>query len=174
MRKAHIALLMAFSVLLLPASSPYYGVEIVEPHNGAVNLGIDGKTFSWRTWNEANKYELQLAEDLRFDYMVVTAILSDTTYAYSGKLQYSTTYFWRVRALDGNGWRWNTPSKVPSDWSMAFFITEDAPAEPLPPPAPPKPFIPPTAWIASGAACSVIILAIVISLIRKSHRRRLP
>ena len=106
-------------------NTPYYGVQLLSPNNGGIGVATSPTQFSWSPWKEATKYEFDLAKDSEFKQMVTTANTTTTTaYSYSGALDYSTSYFWRVKALEVNG------QNIPSDWSATFsFQTEPAPAQ---------------------------------------------
>ena len=164
MRIAYIVLVTAISVIFLTAFTPYFGVELLEPQDGSIDLGTDNATFSWKPWQGAERYQFQLAEDLDFNYMVENTTLTATDYFFDHKLKYGTTYFWRVRAVEIKGSEW------PSDWSQAYFVTEDAPLPLTPVPA--QLSIPVTVWVASGAASAVILISVIVALVRKALRGR--
>jgi len=77
-------------------------------------------------------YEFQVASDQPFTRLIAAGIVNEgsgqTTFS-SSTLPYSGTFFWRVRASDG---------ETTSDWSVVqVFRTPAAPAPPPPPPPPP-------------------------------------
>jgi hypothetical protein len=71
-------------------------------------------------------YKLVLAKDSAMSDIIVEADVPATAYKYEGTLDYSTSYFWRVKAIE----------PFPSDWSATFcFQTNAAPIPPQPPQA---------------------------------------
>jgi hypothetical protein len=137
-------------------NTPYYGVQLLSPANGGIGIATKPTQFSWSPWQDATKYEFDLAKDSEFKQMVTTANTTTTAYSYSGALDYSTSYFWRVKALEVNG------QNIPSDWSATFsFQTEAAPAAPTAPPA--EPATPLWVWviIAIGAILSIVTLILI-------------
>ena len=93
--------------------------------------------------------------------MLVTATTTTTGYEYNGTLDYSTNYFWRVKALEVNG------ENIPSDWSATFsFQTEGAPAPAAPAPA--EPATPLWVWVIIAIGAILVIVTLV--LIFKTRR----
>ena len=84
-------------------NTPYYGVQLLSPNNGCLGCKVKPASFSWSPWKEATKYQFDLAKDPEFKQLVVTATTTTTGYEYNGTLDYSTNYFWRVKALEVNG-----------------------------------------------------------------------
>jgi hypothetical protein len=143
-------------------NTPYYGVQLLAPDNGCVSCKVKPASFSWSPWKEATRYEFVLAKDTGFTKVIKQATTSTTGYEYDGALDYSTNYFWRVRAIEVNG------QPIPSEWSATFsFQTEPPPSTPLP--APPEPATPLWVWIVIAAGTLLVILTLV--LIIKSSRR---
>ena len=144
-------------------NTPYYGVQLLAPANGCAGCRIKPASFSWSPWKEANKYEFVLGKDPEFKQVVITANPTTSAYEYSGTLDYSTNYFWRVRALEVSG------LNIPSDWSATFsFQTEAAPAAPSAPAS--EPATPLWVWvvIALGAALVIAVLVLLMRTQRKS------
>ena len=127
--------------------------------------------FTWAAYKNATGYELQVAvagsaADFTADKLVVdltgaNALGNVTSYYLAEPLEYSTAYFWRVRALTAAG---------SSDWSGSTgFLTRDAPVEPTPPvivePPAPAPQIVPGyiyAIIAVGAILVIVVLVLIV------------
>jgi len=142
-------------------NTPYYGVQLLAPNNGCIGCKVKPASFSWSPWKEATKYQFDLATDPEFKSLVVTATTTTTGYEYSGTLNYSTNYFWRVKALEVNG------QNIPSDWSATFSMqTEPAPAPPAPPPA--EPATPLWVWVI--IAIGAILVIVTLILIFKTRR----
>jgi len=142
-------------------NTPYYGVQLLAPNNGCIGCKVQPASFSWSPWKEATKYQFDLATDPEFKSLVVTATTTTTGYEYSGTLNYSTNYFWRVKALEVNG------QNIPSDWSATFSMqTEPAPAPPAAPPA--EPATPLWVWVI--IAIGAILVIVTLILIFKTRR----
>jgi len=143
-------------------NTPYYGVQLLAPNNACTGCKVKPAFFSWSPWKEATKYQFDLATDPEFKSPVVTTTTTTTGYEYSGTLNYSTNYFWRVKVLEVNG------QNIPSDWSATFSLqTEPAPAPPTPPPA--EPPIPVWVWVLIVIGAILVIVTLI--LIFKSRRR---
>jgi hypothetical protein len=142
-------------------NTPYYGVQLLSPNNGCLGCKTKPASFSWSPWKEATKYQFDLSKDPEFKQLVVTATTTTTGYEYQGTLDYSTNYFWRVKALEVNN------QNIPSDWSATFsFQTEPAPAPPAPPPA--EPATPLWVWVI--IAIGAILVIVTLILIFKTRR----
>jgi hypothetical protein len=135
-------------------NTPYYGVQLLSPNNGCFGCKVKPAAFSWSPWKEATKYQFDLAKDSEFKQMVVTATTTTTGYAYNGTLDYSTNYFWRVKALEVKG------QNIPSDWSATFsFQTEPSPAPEKPAPA--TPATPLWVWVVIATISLMVIVTII-------------
>ncbi|MCX6005088.1 MAG: hypothetical protein NT082_05385, partial [Chloroflexi bacterium] len=138
-------------------NSPYYGVQLLAPDNGCQGCKVKPVSFSWSPWKEATLYEFVLAKDAEFSKIIKKAVTPVTAYEYDGALDYSTNYFWRVRATEING------GPIPSDWSATFsFSTESAP----PPGAalPGEPATPIWVWVVIGVGAVLVILTMILIL----------
>ena len=142
-------------------NTPYYGVQLLSPNNGCLGCKVKPASFSWSPWKDATKYQIDLAKDPEFKQLVVTSTTTTTGYEYNGTLDYSTNYFWRVKALEVNG------QNIPSDWSATFsFQTESAPAAAAAPPeAPATPL-----WVWVIIAIGAILVIVTLILIFKTRR----
>ncbi|MBW2675026.1 MAG: hypothetical protein JRD89_16710, partial [Deltaproteobacteria bacterium] len=152
---------------------------ILQPALGAEDVSIR-PTFTWTEVPGAT-YEFVLAEDLGledpFEIIDYSATADINAHVAREELKYSTTYYWRVRAVvDGK----------PGPWVTGLFTTMAKPEEPPPPvevvqqPPPPAPEItleiPPSPppvqvipdyllWviIAVGA---VLVIAVIVLIVR--------
>jgi len=102
------------------------------PEDGAVNVPLN-PLFQWSAVAGADGYELVASEDIDYDMPVLTAggdyTLSDNAWQPDVNLLYDTTYYWKVRAVNGDDC---------SDWSRtAAFTTEAEPETPPPTSTPP-------------------------------------
>jgi len=86
--------------------------------------------FQWSSLKWATGYEFQLAKDPNFNDIVVNktgadALGATTVYQPVTKLDYNTTYYWRVRGIGAS---------TETDWSpVTGFTTMAEPVEPAPP-----------------------------------------
>lgn len=114
-----------------PAAPGGTTITAISPALGASDVPIT-TTFSWPAVTGAVSYEWQLAADtgqttdkfyLKDDVQGPTVNAVKPT----EDLKYSTTYWWRVRAVNSAG--------VKGDWTTSFFTTAAAPVvvEPTPP-----------------------------------------
>jgi hypothetical protein len=146
--------------------------------------------FNWSSFKFANGYEFQLAMDADMtdfvaDMSGANALGNITSYQPASLLEYSTTYYWRVRAILGTATAF-------SDWSAVVgFTTEAVPVAPEPteiiveptpititPAAPPPPAPAPAApvdtatpayiWAIIGIGAVLVI--VVITLIVRTRR----
>jgi hypothetical protein len=83
----------------LPTASPYPTVTLFNPTYGSINV-TTSPGFSWSAMPKTTKYEFILAKDAALQQIIVKAEVSTTSYLYDGKLDYGTTYFWQVRAIE--------------------------------------------------------------------------
>ena len=95
-------------------------IEALSPDNGCTSYRVSGGSFSWSPYKDTTKYKFVLAKSASFSDVVDLAEVAGTTYKYNGTLDYSTTYFWKVMAIE----------PAPSNWSATFSFR----AEPAPPP----------------------------------------
>ena len=138
-------------------NTPYYGVQLLSPNNGCIGCRVKPASFSWSPWKDATKYEFALGKDPEFKQIVVTANPTTSAYEYGGTLDYSTNYFWRVRALEVNG------LNIPSDWSATFsFQTEPAPASPAAPLT--ETATPLWVWVVIALGAALVIAVIVLMM----------
>jgi hypothetical protein len=105
---------ITFFEVLEPTWCPW----LLSPSNGSAGQSINHPSFSWKAFNDTIKYQFALSTDSGMSNMVNEAEVSANSYEYDGALNYSTYYFWRVRALE--------PEL--SEWSATFtFQTAAAP-----------------------------------------------
>ncbi|MBA7518064.1 hypothetical protein ES705_10130 [subsurface metagenome] len=103
------------------------------PSPGAIDVALR-PTFQWASVAGATSYEMELADNPFFANASVKKPLTHTTWTWDTDLEYSSTYYWRVRAVkSGRGILTNY-----SSWSEATFQTMDKPAPPVAPSAPPQ------------------------------------
>ena len=77
--------------------------SLISPSNGAQDQLVK-PTFSWSTFSDANSYDLEIAEDMDFINIAHTKLnLTSTNYTIPTSLNFSKTYFWRVRGINSCG-----------------------------------------------------------------------
>lgn len=100
-------------------STDYYGLQALTPVNGCTGCPVSPVPFSWSGYPNTIKYRFILAKDPQLQNVVVEDFTTTTSYELKGSLEYDTSYFWQVSAVE----------PVPSDVSALFtFHTIPAPA----------------------------------------------
>jgi len=96
----------------------YASVHAFTPANGCAACPVKPVSFSWSGYQGTSKYRFLLARDSQLQNVVVDGLTSTTSYALSEALEYDTSYYWQVMAVE----------PIPSDPSSVFtFHTESAP-----------------------------------------------
>jgi len=143
----------------LPVNTSYYGVRLLSPGNNCTGCSVKSPSFSWSGLNETAKYRFILARNAELTDVIVNAEVYSTAYTYAGTLDYNTSYFWRVMAIE----------PVPSDPSATFtFITEPE-VVPVPElPQPEKPAVTPLwVWVIIGIGSALIIVVLVFIMLAR-------
>ena len=110
-----------FSFQTVVVTTPYYGPQLLSPSNGSTGIPVSSVSFSWSPYEDATHYRFVLARDAALTNVVVEADVTTTAYEFTGTLDYSANYFWRVKTTAPTG----------SGWSATFsFQTESAPTPP--------------------------------------------
>jgi hypothetical protein len=98
---------------------------LVYPANNATGLDLTF-TFIWYAINNVSDYKIQISTQSNFSSITDSVVVTTNQYSIpSGKLNNSTTYYWRVYATNENG-----PGPWSSVWNFTTIII------PPPPPAP--------------------------------------
>ena len=142
---------------------------LTAPDDGASNLALEGIGFTWQAIDDASyDFTLSANSDLSSPIASETGI-SGTAYAFDGELDYSTTYFWTVVAMDGGN--------VVGSSDVSTFTTRPEPTEPpaLPEypayPDYPEPVQPSTpAWVWVVIAMGAVLVIVIIVLIFRTRR----
>ncbi len=121
--------------------------------------------FAWDAVVGATSYEVQIATDEAFSNIVASGTTTVNAFTPAAALDYSTVYFWRVRAVkDG----------VYGAWAVCIFTTAAEPAEPVePPPAvviTQEEITPTWIWVIIGIG-GALTIAVVILIVTT---RRVP
>jgi glucose/arabinose dehydrogenase len=102
--------------------SPPGVVALISPEDGAVDVAVD-PVLSWEAVAQGTGYRVQVSGDAGFTSLIVDeAGLEETEFEVSG-LDFETTYFWRVMAINDAG---------DGEWSQVWsFVTEEEPLVPV-------------------------------------------
>jgi hypothetical protein len=99
------------------------GLAIDSPSDGATGVSVT-PTLQWEDAVQAQSYDVEVATDAGFTNIVFSRTgVTNESVAVSPELNTSTTYYWRVRALNPCG---------DSGWVSASFMTEAAPGDCVP------------------------------------------
>ncbi len=144
---------MKFTVKECSASEgeTYLAPLLLVPEIGAKNIGRS-PTFSWKGFPPTTEYEFILAKDNALNQTVVSEKVSTTTYQYKGYLDWDTTYYWQVRAID----------PVLSESSIGTFTVMPAPK-----PSAPTPPTPSWIWITIGLLAFLDVVFIAFCFIKR-------
>jgi len=155
----------SFSTLMGEAQwNPFQGPVTEYPYPGSSNVSIN-PTFAWNKADWASGYEFVLSANADYSDPLVEVTVDNPVYAYEGTLAYSTTYYWKVRAVSAT---------TDSNWAEGVFTTMAKPVEVVPPPPPVE--IPPTpapispAWIWAVVIIGAVLVIAVIVLIVTTRR----
>ena len=149
--------------------NPFADADNVAPAPGAAGVSIR-PAFQWNPSGSATGYEFELSKNpgttaRGYFVEVVTSAtganaLGNTVWLCDQDLEYSTTYYWHVKAVT---------SATKSVWGTGVFTTEAAPAAPEPPPPPPPPTPEPTTpayiWAVIGIGAA-LCLAVIVLIVR--------
>ncbi|MFC1956315.1 hypothetical protein ACFLWZ_07385 [Chloroflexota bacterium] len=156
--------------------NPFKGGVSEAPDPGATGVSLT-PTFAWNAADWTTTYDFVLAKDAAFSDTIVNKTVEGTTYLSESALDYSTTYYWKVRAEGASSY---------SEWATSVFTTMAEPEEPPPPvvveenppativippapiveiPATPAPITPAFIWaiIIIGA---ILVIAVIVLIIR--------
>ena len=144
-------------------------VKLIAPKQGDTVYQRTGVGFSWTSVYDVNKYTFVLSAKPDLSGALATAEVNGTAYAYSGTLDYETTYYWQVTA-----WKGSTMMSQSDIGTFAIAAEEYIPPEPQPTP-PPVINIPPTlqitpTWIYAVIGIGAALIVVVIVLIVRSRR----
>jgi hypothetical protein len=168
-----------FVLVAAPEAPPLDTPAIQAPEAGATNVPIT-PTFMWTEIEDADTYELELANNYTFiSPLISVQYLPNNVYGVMEELDYSSTYFWRVRAS-------TSVMGIAGDegeWVVGVFSTVAEPVTPTPAvvveetPAPviqvpaaqpppviemPAPTTPGYIWAIIGIGAILVIVVIVL------------
>ncbi|MDD5511239.1 MAG: hypothetical protein PHI12_10570 [Dehalococcoidales bacterium] len=144
-------------------------VQLIAPEQGAVVAQRTGVGFSWSSVYDATTYSFVLSANPDLSGALASADVSGTAYAYSGTLDYGTTYYWQVTA-----WKDGTMLSQSDIGTFAvaaeeYIPPEPEPAEPVVIDIPATQQITPM-WIYAMIGIGAALVVVVIVLIVRSRR----
>jgi hypothetical protein len=146
--------------------------EINSPMDGATDVRLR-PTFAWTMLEGADQYELEIATNSQFQDAIKSLMLDATVYGMAADLEYSTTYYVRVRGLKTEGAGATFRITERGEWINTVFTTMDEPPPPVEPPPPDDPPIivlpeaetPVYVWVIIGIG-GVLIIAVIVLIVR--------
>jgi hypothetical protein len=121
---------IAATLTTIPDVVKIYSFAVIEgwgvfnplsPPYNCTSCPREGLLFVWEPYRDTTEYNLILARDADMTEVVKVVNTPFNAYQFDGKLDYNTTYYWRLKEIQPRL----------SDWSIPFsFRTEAAP--PLP------------------------------------------
>lgn len=165
------------------------GPELINPEAEATGVAIK-PVFEWSAVAGAEGYELIVSTKASLDNPVILKIndyaLPDTTWECNIKLDYDTTYYWKVRAIIDEAYStWSTvgtftTKKEPESPPETASSTEEIPPEEEPE-SPPEESPPPTTTTTTeptkylmGAPLTAAIILLLVIALRLARGRRRP
>ena len=173
--------------LCTAASATLTTPTLLAPETGDDTVSLT-PTFAWGAVTGAAGYYFELADNANFVAPLVKldgdlGRLIVTAYHYAPELEYSTAYYWRVKAVSGTVGAGDLAQSV---WASGVIITMDVPEEATPPvvieqqPAAPAPIIKPIVEVVTPAATpitpawiyaiigvgAVLVIAVIVLIVR--------
>ena len=140
-------------------STEYYGLQALAPINGCAGCPIGPVSFSWSGYPETTRYRFILARDSQLQNIVAEGFTTTTSYELEGMLEYDTSYFWQVSAIE----------PVPSDASAVFtFHTISAPVSVALQSETSTPSMP--SWAIAIIIIGIALISLVILMIIRARR----
>jgi hypothetical protein len=134
-----------------PVVAESAAITLFSPPYGARGVSRS-PAFSWSPMFRSATYEFILAEDAALQHVIVKTNVSQTSYLYDGKLDFNTSYFWQVRAIE----------PAISDPSPVGTFTVVAAGAPVGP-ATKKPPSPIPFWVWGVIAVCTALVAVIIA-----------
>jgi len=135
------------------AVGPMAAVTLTNPGNGAIGVAVSNIPFTWDAVADSTGYEFSLTNAATGTDVVSATSVSGTTYTYTGTLDYSTSYYWTVKAMKD--------TTVFGD-ATATFTTG---AEAVVPPAPAT-----ASWLWVIIALAAVVWLVILVLIFRTRR----
>jgi hypothetical protein len=147
---------MSFTVKTASSVKGMHIAPILEvPQSGSRDVSRS-PSFSWIGFPDTTKYGFILAKDAELAEIIINEELPTSAYQYGSKLDWGTTYFWQVRALE----------PVPSEPVTNTFtvMLQPKPTATTPIPLPATPF---WIWLIIGILASLNVVVIVFCFTRR-------
>jgi len=142
-----------------PVRTDYYGIAAFTPSNGCLSCPVQPVSFSWSGYQGTTRYRFTLARDNELQDIVVEATVPTTAYALEQALEYETSYFWQVMALE----------PIPSDPSPVFTFRTESQPQPVQQEAPATNVIPAWAWAVIAVGSCLIILVVILAIMARKR-----
>jgi hypothetical protein len=147
--------LLIISISVIPNKISATGWPMDAYPQNVKDMPITNIAFNWTPHIGTTAYTFALASDTGFNDLVRTVELSKPAYLYSGRLDYSADYFWRVRGSQ----------PLPTSWSASYYFqTMSRPVEQNKVVDSPVDY---SIWIILGAA--VFFIAVIIILVFRTR-----
>jgi hypothetical protein len=131
-------------------NAPVQGVQLLSPVSSCAGYPVTAVPFTWSPYKETTRYRFTMAKDAGLTDIISAAEVATSSYVYQGTLDYNSSYFWQVMAIQ----------PAPSDPSPVFSFTTQAQQLPQTKTTVTEPATPLWAWIAIGIG-GFLILAVV-------------
>ena len=160
--------------LILAQELPY--PDPLLPKTGAEDVAITLIVFSWKPFyagTEEYTFELSTKYDMSDDVFQAVTKNRVTTYTYRGKLEYDTTYWWRVMATKPLGGEWSPVSSFTTKTAAADSTNAASPGTSSDSASGSLiASLKDIGWpIIGGIAAGIIILIVVLVLLLRPPRR---
>jgi hypothetical protein len=126
---------LGFVIVRVPPPPPTLPAPVLEAPMTGDDTVSKTPSFSWSAVSGADGYFFELADNANFVAPLAKQSgdlgrLNVTAYAYVQELDYSTAYYWRVKAVSGTE---AADNLVESAWVAGLFTVMAEPEEPTPP-----------------------------------------
>lgn len=109
-------------VSLIVKDSSFDNISLSKPLNKSTKISLLPK-LEWSAINRATSYVVEVASDNSFNKIILTKSVTKNSCLLTSDLEYSTTYYWRVKPKGECG---------EGNYSSIFSFTTTAPAIPIP------------------------------------------
>ncbi|MDD5511227.1 MAG: hypothetical protein PHI12_10510 [Dehalococcoidales bacterium] len=144
-------------------------VKLIAPEQGDIIAQRTGVGFSWSSVYDATTYSFVLSASPDLSGALATADVTGTAYAYSGTLDYETTYYWQVTAWKDGAMLSQSDVGTFAVAAEEYIPPEPEPAEPVVIDIPATQQITPM-WIYAMIGIGAALVVVVIVLIVRSRR----
>jgi len=150
---------------------PFGGVTLLAPAQGATDVAVTNVGFTWSGVTGATGYRFLLSGRSDVTVPLVSTVITSTGYTYTGTLDNSTPYYWRVSAMKDDTILGTSAIGTFTTVAVAVPPTPPVVIEEVPPAAPPVIKIPPAqmitpTWIYAiigvGAALAIVVIVLIV------------